>query len=48
LYADAIAYANGGRIYAIELDHHLYIAAARLEELHAANILDDSGKHLRS
>jgi len=48
LYADAVAYANAGGIHAIEFDHHLHIAAARLEDLHAPDVLDDSCEHLCS
>jgi hypothetical protein len=48
LHADAVAHAYAARIQAIELDDHLHITAARLEHLYAANVLNDSSKHLRS
>src|ERR1700730_4148829 len=48
LHADAVANANTAGIDTIELDHHLNIAAPRLEDLHAPDILNDSGEHLRA
>src|SRR3954467_6933767 len=48
LHADAISDADTARIQTIELDDHLHIAAAPFQHLYAANVLNNSSKHLLS